>query len=112
MKNIGYEMFKSQCSLKKVSKITENVLIAYLSKKSKVMKSAILYSILFVLMLKTKNRVKNEYQKLIAFLKQQAVGYKIKNTMGKNPKETAKFFSYLNPPCIQATNFSEHQQLS
>lgn len=74
----AYDIFKSWCSMKKIPKITENVLLAYMAEKSKIMKASSLWSIYS--MLKTTLRVKEnleigQFNNVIAFLKQQSVGH-------------------------------------
>jgi integrase len=89
-----YELFKSWCSSKKVNNVTENVLIAYMSTRSKTLAPSTLWSIYS--MLKTTLNVKenldiSRFNKLTAFLKQQNVGYKPKKSKILNKDEVKTF---------------------
>lgn len=91
-----YDLFMSWCNTRKVSKYSENVLIAYFAEKSKNMKSSTLWSIYSMLKagLSAKNNIDiASYKKLIAFLKKQAVGYKPKKSKTLSQEEILKFMS-------------------
>lgn len=90
----SYELFSSWCVSKKVTKLSENVLLAYFAEQSKVMKSSTIWSCYS--MLKKTIQVKHDvnissYKKLIAYLKKLSVGYEPKKSMTLSKDEVETF---------------------
>jgi tRNA 2-selenouridine synthase SelU len=88
-----YDFFIAWCNLKKVKRYTENVIV-YFSEKAKTMKSSTLWSMYSMLrsVLSVKNNIDiSQYKKLIAFLKQQSVGYNRKKSKTFTKEEILKF---------------------
>lgn len=79
-----YETFTTWCKQKNVSNIaSESVLLAYLSEKSKTLKSSSLwskFSMIKAVLNVEKNIDVSKYQKVKAFLKRQGVGYRAKKS--------------------------------
>jgi hypothetical protein len=78
-----YDLFMNWCKKNKISKYSENVLLAYFSEELKTYKASTLWSIFSMLKstLKIKNSVDiSSYHKLIAFLKQKGKDYKPKKS--------------------------------
>ena len=78
-----YTIFKTWCADNEVKNITENVVLAYMSEKSKMLRPSSLWSIYS--MLKTTIRIKENitienFPKVIAFLKKANAGYKPKKS--------------------------------
>lgn len=94
-----YNLFMEWCNNKKISKYSENVLLAYFSQKAKQCKCSTLWSTFSMLKatLIAKNDVNiSKYCKLIAFLKKQNVGYKAKKSKVFVRDEINRFL--LNAP--------------
>lgn len=73
-----YSEFKDWCDKEKVKTVSENILLAYLMHKSKVIKSSTLWSIYSMLkcMLNVRDGIDvRKFLKLVPFLKRKAVGY-------------------------------------
>lgn len=78
-----YTEFKNWCDRQKVAKISENILLAYLLQKSKMVKSSTLWSIYSMLkcMLNVREGVDiKQFSKLVPFLKRKSVGYQAKKS--------------------------------
>lgn len=78
-----YKLFSNWCRSKKVKKISESVLLVYISELSKVMKPPTLWGIYS--MLKATIRAKDDidlsqFKKVIAFIKKQNVGHEPKKS--------------------------------
>lgn len=74
-----YDQFKSWCSSKNVSKITENVVLAFLGEKSKHIAPPTLwstYSMLKATLSVNDNIDLKKFSKLVPYLKKKSVGYK------------------------------------
>jgi hypothetical protein len=74
-----YALFRKWCSEKNIKKITENVMLAYLEEKSKIVRSSTLWST-FSMLKSTLNVKENvdlkQFPRLVPYLKNKAVGYK------------------------------------
>lgn len=88
-----FRLFMEWCQNKKVNSITENVVLAYFSEKSKVLKSSTLWSKYSMLRatLAVKRNVEIKYPKLIAFLKRQSAGYRAKKSQTLTRDDINKF---------------------
>lgn len=89
-----YKEFVDWCTEKEIKKISENVLLAYFSKKSKLLKPSSLWSTYS--MLKSTLKVKKDidisvFYKLISFLKQQSVGYKATKSKTLSDNDVTRF---------------------
>lgn len=89
-----YDAFDSWCSQKKISKISEPVILAYLGLKSETMKSSTLWSKFSMLkstLAVKKNIQIGNYPKVKAFLKRKSAGYKPKKASVFTREEVNKF---------------------
>lgn len=79
----AYKQFKDWCSYKKVSKVSENVLLAYFEDKSKSVKSSTLWA-LYSMLKSTLNIKENidvtKFMKLVPYLKKKSVGHQAKKS--------------------------------
>uniref|UniRef100_A0A1B6D397 Tyr recombinase domain-containing protein n=1 Tax=Clastoptera arizonana TaxID=38151 RepID=A0A1B6D397_9HEMI len=90
----SFEQFMSWCGNKGDSKISENIMLAYFTQKSKQCSPNTLWSIYS--MLKSTIHLQldidiSKYDKLLAFLKHQNVGYKSKKSKTLTHNEVIKF---------------------
>lgn len=88
-----YISFKTWCELRKTKKVSENILLAYFSEKSRILKSSSLWAKYSMLKttLSVKDNVNIKYPKLVAFLKRQSVGYKAKKSETFTREDVNKF---------------------
>lgn len=91
-----YNLFQKWKNDKNVHTINEEVILAYLMEKSKILKPSSLWS--NYSMLKSTINIKNNidisrYPKVIAFLKRKSVGYKPKKSRVLNKEQIDKFLS-------------------
>lgn len=89
-----FNQFNSWCIEKKVTRISENVLLAYFSELSKNMSPSTVWSTYS--MLKSTIKIKNDidisrFKKVIAFLKKNAVGYVPKKSKILSKSEVEQF---------------------
>lgn len=91
-----YDLFQKWRNDKNVHTINEEVILAYLMEKSKILRPSSLWS--NYSMLKSTISIKNNidisrYPKVIAFLKRKSVGYKPKKSRVLNKDQIDKFLS-------------------
>lgn len=91
---IAYNEFKGWCSLKKIEKVSEAVLLAYFEHKAKKIKPSTLWSVYS--MLKSTLNVKEnvdvrKFTKLIPYLKNKSVGYHPKKSKILTKEEIERF---------------------
>lgn len=89
-----FKNFESWLEKKNVRIISEDVILAYLFEKSKILKSSSLwsnYSMLKSTLLINKNVDISKYPKVVSFLKRQSVGYKAKKSKVLTKEEVDKF---------------------
>lgn len=91
---ISYNRFKEWCFDKKVVNFTENVLLAYFSKRSNDIKPSSLwseYSMVRACLSSKENIDIKTYKKLMAFMKQNSVGFRPKKSKVFNREHIYKF---------------------
>lgn len=91
---ISYNRFKEWCFDKKVVNLTENVLLAYFSKRSSDIKPSSLwseYSMVRACLCSKENIDIKTYKKLMAFMKQNSVGFRPKKSKVLNREHIYKF---------------------
>src|SRR3978361_2388515 len=90
----AYNQFRMWCATKQVVKVTENVLLAYLEEKSKVLKPPTLWST-FSMLKSTLNVKENvdvrKFPKIVPYLKNKSVGYPGKKSKVLTRKDITKF---------------------
>lgn len=87
-------IFLKWCKQKKVKSFTENVLLVYFSEKSKTLKPSTLwcsFSMLKSTLIIEDNVDISKFSKLIAFLKQKAVGHRPKKSLTFSKEDVARF---------------------
>lgn len=91
---ISYNRFKEWCFKKKVVDCTENVLLAYFSQRSKDIKPSSLwseYSMVRACLSSKENIDIKTYKKLMAFMKQNSVGFRPKKSKVFNREQIYTF---------------------
>jgi integrase len=90
----AYNQFRMWCATKQVVKVTENVLLAYLEEKSKVLKPPTLWST-FSMLKSTLNVKENvdvrKFPKIVPYLKNKSVGYRGKKSKVLTREDITKF---------------------
>lgn len=91
---LAYKKFKNWCELKKVKMVSENVLLAYFSNKSKVLKPSTMwsqYSMLRTTISINQNVDISKFMNLIAFLKRNSEGYRPKKSKIFTKEDFSRF---------------------
>lgn len=92
----AYKQFKDWCSHKNVSKVSENVLLAYFEDKSKSVKSPTLWA-LYSMLKSTLNIKENidvmKFLKLVPYLKKKSVGYQAKKSKVLTGEQVNQFIT-------------------
>lgn len=104
-----YNTFIEWKAEKKVNKISENILLAYFGELAKKYKSSTLwskYSMLRSTIFIKHNLKIDEFQGLIAFLKQNSSGYEAKKSKVLSPEEIKKFMNEAPDDMYLATKVS------
>lgn len=91
-----YIQFRSWCTSKKVVKVSENAILAYLEEKSKKVKPSTLWST-FSMLKSTLNVKENidvrKFPKLVPYLKNKSVGYRGKKSKILTREDITKFIN-------------------
>lgn len=90
----AYKEFKSWCVKNNVTRVSENILLAFFEEKSKTVKSSTLWSLYS--MIKTTLNIKDnvnitKFSKIIPYLKQKSIGYRPKKSRVLSKENVTKF---------------------
>lgn len=91
-----YKRFNAWCISMKVENLTENVFLAYFSKRAKDIKPSSLwseYSMVKSLLLAEKDIDLKQFSKLTAYMKRQSVGYRPKKSKVFSKNDIFKFIN-------------------